>query len=196
MRHLCWMSVGVVVTFWPFCFSEDHIAIGSDCDELGAQIEEYILCSNCQLNDKFFVFVYLKKTTTPLTMVLRSSTRMFFFPWIQSLRLINSWWLLFIFWSVSVPQTWRQQPIGLHASHSYYFPGGKTVPGVNPLTQPPPPPSARIFQEFKNTDMKYKNRVRSRISNLKDVKNPNLRRTVLCGNVSPERMAGMSAEVR
>ncbi|XP_030220655.1 transcription elongation factor A protein 1 isoform X1 [Gadus morhua] len=51
-----------------------------------------------------------------------------------------------------------------------------------------------IFQEFKNTDMKYKNRVRSRISNLKDVKNPNLRRTVLCGNVSPERMAGMSAE--
>jgi transcription elongation factor S-II len=44
--------------------------------------------------------------------------------------------------------------------------------------------------------MKYKNRVRSRISNLKDVKNPNLRRTVLCGNVSPERMAGMSAEVR
>ncbi|CAL8279673.1 unnamed protein product [Lota lota] len=71
---------------------EDHIAIGSDCDELGAQIEEYILC------------------------------------------------------------------------------------------------------KFKNTDMKYKNRVRSRISNLKDVKNPNLRRTVLCGSVSPERMASMSAE--
>lgn len=43
--------------------------------------------------------------------------------------------------------------------------------------------------------MKYKNRVRSRISNLKDVKNPNLRRTVLCGSVSPERMANMSAEV-
>ncbi|KAM3866253.1 transcription elongation factor A protein 1 [Diretmus argenteus] len=52
----------------------------------------------------------------------------------------------------------------------------------------------RIFQEFKNTDMKYKNRVRSRISNLKDVKNPNLRRTVLCGSVSPERMAKMTAE--
>ncbi|KAM4604926.1 transcription elongation factor A protein 1 [Polymixia lowei] len=51
-----------------------------------------------------------------------------------------------------------------------------------------------IFQEFKNTDMKYKNRVRSRISNLKDVKNPNLRRTVLCGSVSPERMAKMTAE--
>uniref|UniRef100_A0A8C8E1P9 Transcription elongation factor n=1 Tax=Oryzias sinensis TaxID=183150 RepID=A0A8C8E1P9_9TELE len=55
-------------------------------------------------------------------------------------------------------------------------------------------PSPRIFQEFKNTDMKYKNRVRSRISNLKDMKNPNLRRTVLCGSVSPERMAKMTAE--
>lgn len=51
-----------------------------------------------------------------------------------------------------------------------------------------------VFSEFKNTDMKYKNRVRSRIANLKDVKNPNLRRTVLCGNVSPERMAKMTAE--
>uniref|UniRef100_A0A3P8PS63 Transcription elongation factor n=1 Tax=Astatotilapia calliptera TaxID=8154 RepID=A0A3P8PS63_ASTCA len=47
---------------------------------------------------------------------------------------------------------------------------------------------------FKNTDMKYKNRVRSRISNLKDMKNPNLRRTVLCGSVTPERMAKMTAE--
>lgn len=44
--------------------------------------------------------------------------------------------------------------------------------------------------------MKYKNRVRSRISNLKDMKNPNLRRTVLCGSVTPERMAKMTAEVR
>ncbi|XP_073347206.1 transcription elongation factor A protein 1 isoform X1 [Pagrus major] len=51
-----------------------------------------------------------------------------------------------------------------------------------------------VFQEFKNTDMKYKNRVRSRISNLKDMKNPNLRRTVLCGSVTPERMAKMTAE--
>lgn len=51
-----------------------------------------------------------------------------------------------------------------------------------------------VFQEFKNTDMKYKNRVRSRISNLKDMKNPNLRKTVLCGSITPERMATMSAE--
>uniref|UniRef100_A0A673K967 Transcription elongation factor A protein 1-like n=1 Tax=Sinocyclocheilus rhinocerous TaxID=307959 RepID=A0A673K967_9TELE len=39
-----------------------------------------------------------------------------------------------------------------------------------------------------------KNRVRSRISNLKDAKNPNLRRNVLCGNVSPDRIAKMTAE--
>ncbi|KAA0719290.1 Transcription elongation factor A protein 1 [Triplophysa tibetana] len=51
-----------------------------------------------------------------------------------------------------------------------------------------------IFVELKNTDMKYKNRVRSRISNLKDTKNPNLRKNVLCGNVSPERIAKMTAE--
>lgn len=54
---------------------------------------------------------------------------------------------------------------------------------------------AHIFLELKNTDMKYKNRVRSRISNLKDAKNPNLRRNVLCGNVSPERISKMTAEV-
>lgn len=51
-----------------------------------------------------------------------------------------------------------------------------------------------IFAEFKHTDMKYKNRVRSRIANLKDSKNPNLRRNVLCGNVAPERIAKMTAE--
>ncbi|KAM4706209.1 transcription elongation factor A protein 1 isoform 1-T1 [Rhinophrynus dorsalis] len=51
-----------------------------------------------------------------------------------------------------------------------------------------------VFQEFKNTDAKYKNRVRSRIANLKDAKNPNLRRNVLCGNIAPERFARMTAE--
>lgn len=44
--------------------------------------------------------------------------------------------------------------------------------------------------------MKYKSRLRSRISNLKDQKNPDLRRNVLAGNISPERIANMSAEVR
>ncbi|KAG8014267.1 Transcription elongation factor A protein 1, partial [Nibea albiflora] len=81
---------------------DDYIAIGADCDELGAQVEEYILYTE-------WMFVLLQDV-------------------------------------------------------------------------------------FKNTDMKYKNRVRSRISNLKDMKNPNLRRTVLCGSVTPERMAKMTAE--
>nr|XP_033812131.1 transcription elongation factor A protein 3 isoform X2 [Geotrypetes seraphini] len=51
-----------------------------------------------------------------------------------------------------------------------------------------------IYQELKVTDMKYRNRVRSRISNLKDPKNPGLRRNVLCGNISTERIARMTAE--
>ncbi|TFK13357.1 Transcription elongation factor A protein 3 [Platysternon megacephalum] len=44
------------------------------------------------------------------------------------------------------------------------------------------------------TDMKYRNRVRSRISNLKDPKNPNLRRNVLNGAISPSLIARMTAE--
>ncbi|XP_062421135.1 transcription elongation factor A protein 2 [Pungitius pungitius] len=51
-----------------------------------------------------------------------------------------------------------------------------------------------IFQEFKTTDIKYKTRLRSRISNLKDQKNPDLRRNVLCGNISARRIASMTAE--
>ncbi|XP_050987082.1 transcription elongation factor A protein 3 isoform X2 [Labeo rohita] len=51
-----------------------------------------------------------------------------------------------------------------------------------------------IYQEIKATDMKYKNRVRSRISNLKDPKNPNLRKNVLAGAIELSRIAIMSAE--
>ncbi|KAA0706942.1 Transcription elongation factor A protein 2 [Triplophysa tibetana] len=51
-----------------------------------------------------------------------------------------------------------------------------------------------IYQEFKSTDMKYKSRLRSRISNLKDQKNPDLRKNVLCGNIAPDRIANMTAE--
>lgn len=43
--------------------------------------------------------------------------------------------------------------------------------------------------------MKYRNRVRSRISNLKDPKNPGLRRNVLCGAIEPSLIARMTAEV-
>lgn len=55
---------------------------------------------------------------------------------------------------------------------------------------------AHIYQEIKATDMKYKNRVRSRISNLKDPKNPGLRRNVLAGSIDLGRIASMSAEVQ
>ncbi|NXM79662.1 TCEA3 protein, partial [Oenanthe oenanthe] len=43
-------------------------------------------------------------------------------------------------------------------------------------------------------NMKYRNRVRSRISNLKDPKNPSLRRNVLCGAIEPGLIARMTAE--
>uniref|UniRef100_A0A8C7JZT2 Transcription elongation factor n=1 Tax=Oncorhynchus kisutch TaxID=8019 RepID=A0A8C7JZT2_ONCKI len=55
-------------------------------------------------------------------------------------------------------------------------------------------PASRIYQEFKSTDQKYKSRLRSRISNLKDQKNPDLRRNVLAGNISADRIASMAAE--
>jgi transcription elongation factor S-II len=51
-----------------------------------------------------------------------------------------------------------------------------------------------IYLEFKNTEMKYKNRVRSRIANLKDPKNPRLRENVLLCHISPERLAAMTPE--
>uniref|UniRef100_A0A4X1TL17 Transcription elongation factor n=1 Tax=Sus scrofa TaxID=9823 RepID=A0A4X1TL17_PIG len=51
-----------------------------------------------------------------------------------------------------------------------------------------------IFRAVGNTDMKYKNRVRSRLSNLKDAKNPGLRRSVLCGAITPQQIAVMTSE--
>ncbi|XP_051846868.1 transcription elongation factor A protein 1-like [Antechinus flavipes] len=51
-----------------------------------------------------------------------------------------------------------------------------------------------VYQELRNRHMKYKNRVRSRIANLKDAKNPNLRKNVLCGNIPPDVFARMTAE--
>lgn len=51
-----------------------------------------------------------------------------------------------------------------------------------------------IYQELKSTDMKYRNRVRSRISNLKDPRNPGLRRNVLRGAISAGLIAKMTAE--
>lgn len=51
-----------------------------------------------------------------------------------------------------------------------------------------------IYQEFKCTDMKYKNRFRSRVANLGDVKNPYLRLSVLRGDLAPEKIAKMTAD--
>jgi transcription elongation factor S-II len=50
-----------------------------------------------------------------------------------------------------------------------------------------------IFNEFKNTEIKYKNKVRSRVANLKDSKNPRLRESVLMGVISAERLNDMSS---
>ncbi|XKL60703.1 hypothetical protein PGB90_007760 [Kerria lacca] len=52
-----------------------------------------------------------------------------------------------------------------------------------------------IFNEFKNTDSKYKNRIRSRIANLKDPKNPSLKNNFLNGAIPPAKLAIMTAEV-
>lgn len=51
-----------------------------------------------------------------------------------------------------------------------------------------------IFAEFKNTDMRYKNRVRSRVSNLKDTKNPGLRMNFISGVIAATRLAKMTPE--
>lgn len=51
-----------------------------------------------------------------------------------------------------------------------------------------------IFKELRDTGVKYRNRIRSRISNLKDLKNPNLRISVLLGIITPERLAVLTAE--
>ncbi|ESO01254.1 hypothetical protein HELRODRAFT_82145 [Helobdella robusta] len=51
-----------------------------------------------------------------------------------------------------------------------------------------------IYQEFNNTEVKYKNRVRSRVLNIRDVKNPQLKIDVLEGVIPPEKIAVMTAE--
>lgn len=51
-----------------------------------------------------------------------------------------------------------------------------------------------IYAEFKNTDMRYKNRVRSRVANLKDPKNPSLRNNFLSGALQPTRLAKMTPD--
>lgn len=51
-----------------------------------------------------------------------------------------------------------------------------------------------IYLEFRNTDMRYKNRVRSRVANLKDSKNPALRTNFLGGAITAQKLAKMAPE--
>lgn len=51
-----------------------------------------------------------------------------------------------------------------------------------------------IYLEFKNTDMRYKNRIRSRVANLKDPKNPALRTNFLGGAITAQKLAKMAPE--
>lgn len=51
-----------------------------------------------------------------------------------------------------------------------------------------------IFAEFNDTGNKYKMRIRSRVANLGDVKNPELRQKVISGEIPPAQIATMTAE--
>ncbi|VDK37734.1 unnamed protein product [Taenia asiatica] len=74
------------------------------------------------------------------------------------------------------------------------------------LDASPPPPGAfdadylatqienAIFTIFGVTDPKYKHRVRTRVMNLRDTNNPDLRINVFMGHVRPERLANMTSE--
>jgi len=50
------------------------------------------------------------------------------------------------------------------------------------------------YQMFKDTGSKYKNRIKSRVMNLRDKRNPALKQMVADGDISPERFANMTAE--
>lgn len=51
-----------------------------------------------------------------------------------------------------------------------------------------------VFAVFKDTGSKYKNRVKSRVMNLRDKRNASLRELVLDGDISAEKFANMTAE--
>ena len=52
-----------------------------------------------------------------------------------------------------------------------------------------------MFKEFRDTGNKYKQRIRSRVSNLGDLKNPSLRHNVMSGTISTSKIATMTTEV-
>ena len=54
---------------------------------------------------------------------------------------------------------------------------------------------ALIFSEFRDTGNKYKMKVRSRVANLGDLRNPSLRQNVISGAITPSQIAVMTTEV-
>jgi transcription elongation factor S-II len=50
------------------------------------------------------------------------------------------------------------------------------------------------FHGNSSSDTKYRNKIRSRYSNLKDAKNPDLRDSVMTGVISPDKLASMKPE--
>ncbi|XP_064382246.1 transcription elongation factor A protein 1-like [Halichondria panicea] len=51
-----------------------------------------------------------------------------------------------------------------------------------------------IFSEYRDTGMKYKSQVRSRVSNLGDLKNPTFRQAVINGHLPPSKVAVMKTD--
>ena len=48
---------------------------------------------------------------------------------------------------------------------------------------------------FKETNSKYKNRIKSRVMNLRDKRNTALKTMIIEGDIAPARFANMTAEV-
>lgn len=52
-----------------------------------------------------------------------------------------------------------------------------------------------IYSGFNDIGIRYKSQVRSRVSNLGDLKNPGLRQAVINGHIAPSKVAVMKTEV-
>ncbi|MPC53962.1 Transcription elongation factor A protein 2 [Portunus trituberculatus] len=85
-------------------------------------------------------------------------------------------------------------------SYNNVFVDGDSSSGYLPLSPHPSPLfflsylSPAFTYEFGKPEAAYKNRLRSRIYNLKDSKNPQLRENVLRGAITPQKMAVMTSE--
>ena len=52
-----------------------------------------------------------------------------------------------------------------------------------------------IYDIFTDTGPKYKNRVKSRVLNLRDKRNVQLRLSIIDGEITPEKFSNMTADV-